>query len=159
MTQIVTITKKVTLTKIVTPFVAFRKSHYNEWAQLLVNPNTKRFFWKTRNNKVHLFFHETTITSGLKIIWHFKIYLNDWKLLKDDYSHECVDGQNFCGTELIADWMPNGEQIFKFSRGCRTNAVAPEGSCAEGQLTGMQYKDCVTTCDTDNCNDDLVGFV
>ena len=55
--------------------------------------------------------------------------------------------------------MPNGEQIFKFSRGCRTNAVAPEGSCAEGQLTGMQYKDCVTTCDTDNCNDDLVGFV
>lgn len=30
----------------------------------------------------------------------------------DDYVIDCWIGATVCGTELIADWMPNGEQVF-----------------------------------------------
>lgn len=67
---------------------------------------------------------------------------------------ECFTGAAFCGTELIVDWMPNGEQIVKYQRGCRTTSQPGNSGCVSGSLTGMMYKDCVTTCDTDFCNND-----
>ena len=30
----------------------------------------------------------------------------------DEYLVECFIGATVCGTELIADWMPQGEQVF-----------------------------------------------
>jgi len=72
----------------------------------------------------------------------------------DQYLADCFENANYCGTELIADWLPNGEQLFKWQRGCRTSAVQQDGYCTQGELTGMQYKDCVVTCTTDGCNND-----
>ena len=76
-----------------------------------------------------------------------------YDLWSDDYLETCYANANFCGTELIADWMPNGEQVYSYRRGCRTSDVS-NNPCAAGELTGMQYKDCIETCATDGCNNE-----
>ena len=45
-------------------------------------------------------------------------------------------------------------RALRYARGCRTNSVIGDAICEEGALTGIQYKDCITTCETDGCNND-----
>ena len=68
------------------------------------------------------------------------------------YSQECPAGYNYCGLEFTADWLPRGFQQLKVIRRCRTTPTVDD--CISSTLTGFQYKDCITACEGDNCNDD-----
>ena len=59
------------------------------------------------------------------------------KIENNDFLLTCYEGAKFCGTEIIADWMPNGEQVISYQRRCRSTG---EDNCVSGELTGMQFK-------------------
>ena len=69
----------------------------------------------------------------------------------DKYALECPPGQNYCGSEIVIDWFPRGWQHVTVRRDCRVDPVGD--GCYSSTLTGFAYKDCVATCEGDNCND------
>ena len=69
----------------------------------------------------------------------------------EKYSKECPTGE-YCGVEFWIDWLPRGYQSFKVRRSCRTTQAPAD--CMSGSLTGMAYKDCISSCTGDNCNTD-----
>ena len=69
------------------------------------------------------------------------------------YMEECRNGEEFCKTDIEADWLINGKQSWRIRRGC-SNGPAPQ-SCYEFNGNGMHLKDCTTTCSKSGCNKGL----
>ena len=76
----------------------------------------------------------------------------DQAFLESEYSQECPTGYNYCAEELVADWFPRGFQQFTMRRLCRSTPSPPNNKCLTSTLTGIKYKDCLDTCQQDNCN-------
>lgn len=61
-----------------------------------------------------------------------------------------------CYTELFVDWLPRGGHQYILTRGCAPlTQTWPEGRCDERSSTSLQFKDCMITCNTNNCNTDF----
>ena len=72
------------------------------------------------------------------------------------YEEPCAVGYSYCGSSLVVDWYTDGSQGIKFERFCAAEEDVPETDCVEGGMVdgSSYYKDCTTTCQTDNCNND-----
>ena len=68
----------------------------------------------------------------------------------EDYLKECPSGSDYCETELVVDWLPNGKHFYQMFRGCSAKQYEP--GCVEGSLSTSAYKDCRTLCNSTACN-------
>ena len=67
----------------------------------------------------------------------------------------CWQDNAVCTTDLFADWGYNGKQYYNIRRGCgvaNTEVGCQAGNMVNGQVS---YKDCIRTCDENECNNDL----
>jgi len=72
--------------------------------------------------------------------------------LTDNMMIDCVPGEEYCATEILADWEPKGSQVFRLIRGCA--AKAAEDSCKVQGNQYFKYKDCQESCENKDgaCN-------
>ena len=57
---------------------------------------------------------------------------------------------------MYVDWLPRGGHQYVIRRFCdRPQNEFPEGTCDSRSSGAVQYKDCLITCDDDNCNNDF----
>ena len=89
-----------------------------------------------------------TQAVSLKYITSNKACWNGDKQFEQDCGQESV-----CASEMIVDWIPRGGHLYTVRRSCRT--TPDEGTCMSSILPVTAYKDCIITCDDDNCNNDL----
>lgn len=68
------------------------------------------------------------------------------------FEKECADGE-ICTVESIIDWMPRGDHIYNMKRSCAPKLNENEPPCLS-YSGSVNFKDCRTQCDTDNCNKD-----
>lgn len=68
------------------------------------------------------------------------------------YIEECAPDENFCKSDLEADWFFGGMMTWRIRRGCSKSAAS--SSCTEFSHNSdqMHFKDCQTSCMGANCN-------
>ena len=68
------------------------------------------------------------------------------------YIEECAPDENFCKSDLEADWFFGGMMTWRIRRGCAKSAAS--SSCTEFSHNSdqMHFKDCQTSCMGANCN-------
>ncbi|CBY30505.1 unnamed protein product [Oikopleura dioica] len=70
---------------------------------------------------------------------------------RNDMLVECESGQ--CRTEMLVDWYLKGEQLVRMDRRCAPKAPPPPQECTVGETSMMQWKDCMSYCAGQQCND------
>ena len=66
----------------------------------------------------------------------------------------CGNGDNYCKTEMLVDWMASGQQEYKIIRSCASTIAKP---CSSGSTLNdhIYFKDCEITCTDSACNTGL----
>jgi len=65
---------------------------------------------------------------------------------------DCRPEQTYCATEMVADWQPMGDQVYRIIRGCSEEPAKEE--CDRGSNSLLKFKDCYTSCENKDgpCN-------